>query len=209
MNKNERKKFFPITYVLIGINLIVFALEIKLGSSESLSILDYLGALIPQKVIGGQWWRLISANFLHFGWLHLATNMLALYFLGRLVEVSFGLFKYLFVYFCSGIGAMFLFTILTLKTGEYNVVLVGASAAIMGLIGSILAIFLQIWLKKRTKLNAKRLQMIVFVIIIQFIFDNLFPEVSFTSHLFGLIIGFFVSVFLLLIPNRKETNFLS
>ncbi|AFZ36119.1 Rhomboid family protein [Stanieria cyanosphaera PCC 7437] len=204
MNKTHQKRFYPITYILICINLTLFALEIKLGGSENLNTLDYLGALIPEKAIAGEWWRLLSANFLHFGWLHLITNMAALYFLGRLVEASFGLIRYLIVYFFSGIGAMFLFTLFTLKTGEENVVLVGASAAIMGLIGSILAIFLQIWFKKRTKVNARRLRLIIVVIIIQFLFDNLVPEVSFSSHLFGLIIGFVISSFLLLLQIRNK-----
>ncbi|GAB4225061.1 MAG: rhomboid family intramembrane serine protease [Stanieria sp.] len=204
MNKPHSKNFYPITYILIGINLILFVLEIELGGSENLKTLEYLGALIPAKVIAGEWWRLLTANFLHFGWLHLITNMAALYLLGRLVEASFGFLRYLIVYFFSGIGAMFLFTVLTLKTGEENVLLVGASAAIMGLIGGILAIFWQIWFKKKNKLNGKRLRLIVVVIIIQFIFDNMVPEVSFSSHVFGLIIGFIVSSILLLLQSGSK-----
>lgn len=207
MNKAHSKRFYPITYILICINLILFVIEIKSGGSENLRTLEYLGALIPAKAIAGEWWRLLTANFLHFGWLHLITNMAALYLLGRLVEARFGCIKYLIVYFFSGIGAMFLFTLLTLKTGEENVLLVGASAAIMGLIGSILAIFLQIWLKKRNKLNAKRLRLIVVVIIFQFVFDNIVPEVSFSSHVFGLIMGFIMSSILLLLqPENKQLS---
>jgi rhomboid protease GluP len=72
--------------------------------------------------------------------------------------------------------------------------LVGASAAIMGLIGAILAISLQIWLKKRHSITAKRrLQQIILIVIVQFIFDNLIPQISFHAHLFGFIIGFLLS----------------
>jgi rhomboid protease GluP len=206
MNKINQKKVY-ITYILISVNLFFFAVEINLGGSENLATLDYLGALIPQKVVAGQWWRLASANFLHFGWLHLATNMIALYLLGRLFELNFGLMRYLIVYFVSGIGAMLLFTIFTVKIGETNVVLVGASAAIMGLIGGILAIYLQNWLRKKNKNHARRLRLVILVIIIQFVFDNLVPQVSFSSHLFGLIIGFIVSNFLLILPGTKKQYF--
>jgi rhomboid protease GluP len=175
------------------------------GGSDNLSTLDYLGALVPEKVLSaGEWWRLLSANFLHFGALHLFTNMLALFLLGRVVELNLGTARYLCVYFSSGIGSMLFFSLLSLKRGETHLVLVGASAAIMGLIGVILAISLQLWLKKKTDLNAKRLRLIILVIIIQFVFDNLVPQVSFYSHLFGLIIGFLVGNCLLFFKFNYE-----
>jgi rhomboid protease GluP len=203
MKKNNYRQVYA-TYILIIFNLILFGLEIRLGGSENLNTLDYLGALIPSKVWNGEWWRLLSANFLHFGLLHLSTNMLALYLLGRIVEINLGLGRYLLLYFSSGIGSMFLFSLLSTKTGETNIVLVGASAAIMGLIGAILAITLQVWLRKKTPLNAKRLRTVILVIIIQFIFDHLIPQVSFYSHLFGLIIGFLIGSLLILLKLKNQ-----
>ncbi len=193
------------TYIIIILNLILFGLEIHWGGSNNLYTLYYLGALVPEKVwLAGEWWRLLSANFLHFGILHLFTNMLALFLLGRVVELNLGTARYLCVYFSSGIGSMLFFSLLSLKRGENNLVLVGASAAIMGLIGVILAIYLKLWLTQKTAINAKRLKLIISIIIIQFIFDNLVPQISFYSHLFGLIIGFLVGNFLLLINFNYE-----
>ena len=197
MNKIKHKKIYA-TYILIILNLFVFALEINAGGSENLITLDYLGALIPVKVLSGQWWRVISANFLHYGPLHLATNMLALYYLGRLIEINLGAARYLFIYLFSGIGAMIAFTIFSLFQGDNNAFLVGASAAIMGLVGTLLAISSYLWLKRKTPMNAKRLRLVIIVIIIQFIFDNLIPQVSFYSHLFGLISGFLLGIIVLL-----------
>ncbi len=194
------------TYTLIGLNLLVYALEIKLGGSTNFIALDKLGALIPAKVHAGEWWRLIGANFLHYGWLHLATNMLPLYFLGRLVEFNLGRKDYLILYFVSGIGSMSTFSSIALKTGDASVFLVGASAAIMGLIGAILAICLQVWLKRKNSINAKRLQQVILVVIVQFIFDNLIPQVSFYSHLFGFIIGFVVGNFLVFLKFKKLSS---
>ncbi len=197
MQKVERDISYT-TYVLILLNVTLFILEMRSGGVTNLNTLDYLGALIPAKIFSGEWWRLLNANFLHYGWIHLGTNMLALFFLGKLVEFRLGVASYLAVYLLSGMGAMLSVALLSLKTGDSNIVLVGASGAIMGLIGTLLALAFKIWLQKRNALNAQRLKTVIFVIILQFILDNVIPQVSFESHFFGLIIGFIVSVFLLL-----------
>jgi rhomboid protease GluP len=204
--KTSSNKIAYTTYILIGLNLLIYGLEIKLGGSENSSVLERLGALIPEKVLAGEWWRLIGANFLHYGLFHLATNMLSLFFVGRLIELSLGAKSYLTIYLVSGIGSMLTFTLLAFRLGLNNVFLVGASAAIMGLIGSILAIFLQIWLKRRHSATAKRrLQQIILIVIVQFIFDNLIPQISFHAHLFGFIIGFLIGSVLVFIKfNMQE-----
>jgi rhomboid protease GluP len=192
--RTKHHKIAYTTYILIGLNLLIYGLEIKLGGSQNLLTLEQLGALVPTKVLAGEWWRLIGANFLHYGLFHLATNMLSLYFVGRFVELSLGAKYYLTIYLVSGIGSMLTFTFLAFPLGIGNVFLVGASAAIMGLIGAILAIALQIWLRRRHSITAKRrVQQIVLIVIVQFIFDHLIPQVSFHAHLFGFIIGFLIS----------------
>lgn len=204
--KTSSNKIAYTTYILIGLNLLIYGLEIKLGGSQNSLALERLGALIPEKVLAGEWWRLIGANFLHYGLFHLATNMLSLFFVGRLIELSLGAKYYLTIYLVSGIGSMLTFTLLAFRLGLNNVFLVGASAAIMGLIGAILAIFLQIWLKRRHSVAAKRrLQQIILIVIVQFIFDHLIPQVSFHAHLFGFIIGFLISSVLVFIKfNLQE-----
>ena len=206
--RTSRNQIAYTTYILIGLNLLIYALEIKLGGSQNSLALERLGALIPEKVLAGEWWRLIGANFLHYGSLHLATNMLSLFFIGRLIELSLGAKYYLTIYLVSGIGSMLTFSLLAFKLGLDNAFLVGASAAIMGLIGAILAISLQIWLKRRNSVTARRrLQQISLIIIIQFIFDNIVPQISFHAHLFGFIIGFLISSVLVFIKfNLSETQ---
>ena len=205
--KNSYHKTAYTTYILIALNLLIYVLEIKLGGSQSFVALERLGALIPEKVWAGEWWRLIGANFLHYGSLHLATNMVCLFFIGRLIELSLGAKSYLTIYLFSGTGSMLSFSLLAYKLEMDNVFLVGASAAIMGLIGAILAISLQVWLRKRESLGAKRrLQRVILIVVMQFIFDNLIPQVSFHSHLFGFIIGFLISSVLVFIKfNLKQT----
>ncbi|MGK7914864.1 MAG: rhomboid family intramembrane serine protease [Prochloraceae cyanobacterium] len=193
------------THGLISLNLLFFFLQIMSGGSENINTLYLLGALDPQEVWSGQWWRLLNANFLHFDWLHLFTNMLGLYFLGRFVELNLGIGRYLLAYFISGIGSMLAFSLIALKMGAENQILVGASAAIMGLIGVISAIFMRQWLTKKSRLAAKRFQVSLFIVAMQFACDlampkllGIMPQVSMLSHSLGLIIGFLTGSFLLI-----------
>ena len=92
------------------------------------------GALIPALVAEGQAWRLVSSVFLHSGFLHLALNMLSLYFLGSFVESAFGRGRFLAFYALSGVSG----GIAYLYFGGFDVPAVGASGAIFGLLGGIL-----------------------------------------------------------------------
>jgi rhomboid protease GluP len=177
------------TYTLIGINLLFFALEIHLGGSENLATLYQLGAVAPLEVSQGQWWRLINANFLHFGWIHLSTNMLGLYFLGPFVELRLGWARYLMTYLLSGLGTMFAFSLFTLQFDNPEQLLVGASASIMSLIGTTAAILLKGWQVDKSRIAAQRLRWVVSIILIQVVFDFSIPQVSFFAHTSGLILG--------------------
>jgi rhomboid protease GluP len=178
-----------ITHLIIIINIVFFIVENHSGGSKNIDNLDRLGALIPQQVFAGEWWRLISANFLHYDLMHLSSNMLSLYFIGSVVELSFNKLFYIIIYLLSGIGSMFSFSILAAIEKE-NFILIGASAAIMGLIGTTLTIALKAWWREKTRTSSKYLIILFFIIGCQFILDSLLPQVSFFSHLFGLIWGF-------------------
>jgi rhomboid protease GluP len=191
----------PVTTFLIGLNLLAFGLEMAFGGVENIETLYFLGALVPGDVIAGQWWRLLTANFLHFGWLHLLTNMLGLYWLGSLVELTLGKVRYLIAYFLSGIGAMIVYTYIAIHQGQPDQLLIGASAAIMGLIGVIGAFFFRGWRQEKSRLAAKRLQSILVIVLIQSLFDLTIPQVSGLSHILGVIIGFIVGNFLLIFKD--------
>lgn len=198
LNSKRRKlSNKPVTRILIGLNLLFFIAEVVGGGSENLDTLYTLGALVPEAVWQGQFWRLITANFLHYGWLHLLFNMLGLYIIGNLVESISGRFHYLLIYFTSGIGAMFAFTYGAIKTNNLDYILVGSSAAIMGLVGNMTAIFLREWWREKSQITTKRLLLILSIVIIQFSSDYLIPQVSASSHLFGFVIGFILGSLLL------------
>jgi rhomboid protease GluP len=187
-----------VTYGIICLNLLVFALEKTSGVSESfddnknIEILYRLGALVPEAVWqGGEWWRLLTATFLHYGWLHLSLNMLGLYFLGGFVESALGIWRYLLAYLVSGVGSMLIITLVAVVAPPQEPqIVVGASGAIMGMVGVMTAILLQGWRKERSRLAAKRLRAVLFIIGLQIVFDVFTPHVSGLGHLSGLILGF-------------------
>ena len=186
-----------LTYLIILVNVIVFQQENQWGVTENLQTLHTLGALTTEDVLKGEWWRLVTANFLHHGWFHLGANMLGLYYIGSIIESYLGRIRYLLIYFSSGCLSMILMVFYFLKIGEPQTLLVGASAAIMGLIGAMGAIFLQDWWQEKSSLARQRFMFVLLVVGIQFLIDYNTPHVSLISHVFGLIIGFMVGLILI------------
>lgn len=194
------------TYGLIGINLLVFGLELWLGGSENLETLYRMGALVPENVLAGEWWRLVSAIFLHFGFIHLFVNLVALYVLGIFVESILGIKKFLLIYGFSGIGSMAAITAQAVLLRIPGLVGVGASGAIMGLLGAMTAILLKGWRQEKAKIAARRLRLLLFIVGLQVMSDLLTPQVSLVGHVSGLILGFLAASVLFRGNHMKRLN---
>ncbi|WP_017316295.1 rhomboid family intramembrane serine protease [Mastigocladopsis repens] len=184
------------TYFIISLNVLAFVLEVKLGGSTNVNNLYRLGALVPEEVVTGSWWRVLTAAFLHFGFLHLLMNMLGLYLFGRLVEFALGIPRFLLLYFTSAIGSMLVVTYMAVMGYSQADFVVGASGCVMGLVGAFAAVLLQDWQRKKTRLAARSLRGIVILILLQVIFDLTTPQVSFVGHTSGVMIGFVVGMIL-------------
>lgn len=193
------------TLFLIAANLVAFALEVQLGGSENFRVLDRLGAMIPDLVWEGQWWRLATATFLHFGAAHLVMNMLGLYVLGISVEPILGIGRYLWVYLGSGVGSMLVTAILARMEETPATLVVGASGAVMGLVGAIAAILLASWRQHKASMARERLNRILLILGVQTLFDWLNPQVCFACHASGAILGFAIAS--LLIRRHKVEGF--
>lgn len=121
---------------LIGINVAVYLLQLAQGApieANRGSIFEN-GALYGPLVADGEWWRLLSAAFLHYGPLHLAMNMFVLYLFGPTLEGVLGSARFLLLYFAAGLAGSAGALLLSSPTA----VTVGASGAIYGLFGAIL-----------------------------------------------------------------------
>src|SRR5918998_5976625 len=96
-----------LTYVLIGINVLVALISLVGGASATGggglggSSLLTEGAVSRAAIEGGEYWRLITAGFLHAGFFHLLFNMFGLYILGSLLEPAIGRVRFALIYFVS------------------------------------------------------------------------------------------------------------
>jgi membrane associated rhomboid family serine protease len=198
----RRLQHAPAVFGIIIINVAVFCLELWRGALASPLILHRLGALDYSAVIGkGEFWRLLTALFLHYNLLHLAFNLFALYVLGPPLERIIGSFRFSAAYLIAGIGSTAGVTGLTLLKIVQPAELVGASGSVMGIVGA-WAGFL---VRHRHMWQAKqRLRNIFMIIIIQVAFDLSTPQVSTSAHLCGLITGFVIGLYLS--PRRRPLS---
>jgi membrane associated rhomboid family serine protease len=122
-----------VTKTLIGINVGIYLLELALGGQINGTGNEiYLdGRLYGPDVANGDWWRLFTAMFLHYGPIHLAFNMLALWWFGAAVEQVLGRGRYLLLYLVSGLAGSA--GALLLSPEKFTV---GASGAIFGILGA-------------------------------------------------------------------------
>jgi len=185
------KPFF--TYVFIVIQLAVFFwLELHGGSTNTSTLIKY-GAMVNQLIYEGDWWRFITPVFLHIGFVHLAMNTLALYFLGTTVEKIFGNVRFLFIYLFAGVMgciASFIFSP-TLSAG--------ASGAIYGCFGALLyfgAIF--------PKLFSRTMGINLIVVLgINLVFSFTASGIDVAAHLGGLA-GGFLAAGMVHFPKKKK-----
>lgn len=137
------------------------------------------GALIPVLVAQGEWWRLLSSMFLHSGFIHLALNMISLYFLGSFVEEAFGRGRYLALYMLSGISGGLAY----LYFGAFDVPAVGASGAIFGLLGGVLGYSLR---RGTFSWQNPLIRQLLILLALNLYIGFSVPNISNTAHLGGL-----------------------
>ncbi|MEB3175900.1 MAG: rhomboid family intramembrane serine protease [Cyanobacteriota bacterium] len=174
---------------LILANLAFFLATTLEGGADNAETLEKLGALSTGLWTRGEWWRALSANFLHFGWPHLGINLLALGIIGTLAERYYGFWKFCFLYFGAGVGTMVGMGTWFWLTGQHQHLLVGASAAIIGALGGLIWIYFRQWQAYPSAYYRNRLWGLGVIIAFQFLLDSQMPQVSLESHALGLALG--------------------
>lgn len=178
-----------VAYGLIAANVTFFVMAELFGGSTNPEVLMRLGSLWPEAVIQGQYWRLLTAMFLHLGFLHLALNMYFLYFLAGFLEPRLGRLPFFVIYMGSGLiaGAI---SCVWHYFSDPLVQSVGASGAVLGLLGSFAAVRLQTWLQHH-EIGAKRqLTLVLILLSLQVFYDLMTPISNGAVHLLGAISGF-------------------
>ena len=188
----EELKKEPVTVALIVINILVF-LAVDLGgdSLNTANMLQHGAAYTPFILEGGQYYRLFTSMFLHFGITHLMNNMVMLGALGWNLELEIGKLRFIIIYFLSGIGGNILSLIAAISAGE-SAVSAGASGAVFGLMGALLYVVIA----NRGRLGQLSGRGMIFMVVLSLYFGLTSSGVDNMAHIGGLICGFLFAVIL-------------
>jgi len=148
---NKEVKVVP---VIISLNILVWVLMVANGVSPYLpSAEDALrwGATTSSYVSQGEYWRLLTSNYIHFGFLHLGMNMLALNNVGRMLERFIGPVRFAILYTVTGIAA----SSVSIWWNQYAVG-AGASGAILGIVGVFAALLTTNLIDKNVRMSMLR-----------------------------------------------------
>lgn len=185
-----------VTYTLLMINVVTWLIMsftgLLFGWDMNTQLL-YFGAKVNGLIVRGQYWRLITAMFLHIGILHLFFNSYALYMYGPIVEKLYGKIKYVLVYILSGLMGSVLSYAFSPNPSA------GASGAIFGLMGSLL------YFRKQKKRLFQRIfgPGLLIIIGINLFYGFVQPGIDNWGHIGGLIGGYIISKGLGLYRDRK------
>lgn len=178
---------FSLTQILFGANVAVFlAMALASGSVFELSgqVMAHYGANFGPYTLSGEWWRLVTYMFLHGGIMHIAFNMWCLWDLGRLCESLYGRWTFLAIYLVTGIAA-------GLASVGWNpgVLSVGASGAIFGLAGALIASFyLGEFSLPRVAISGTLRSLVIFAVF-NLGFGQQFNGIDNAAHVGGLVSG--------------------
>jgi rhomboid protease GluP len=181
-----------LTPVLIAVNVVAFLWQLT-----TLGGIDYdHGWLVPAAVLQhGEWWRIFSSAFLHGSIPHIGLNMLALYFLGTDVERVYGTLRYALIYLLATIGS----GLAVVYFSAPDVPTLGASGAIFGLFGAIVAVGIRLGARGRSLIGR-----VLPILAINLVFTFSVPGISAAAHVGGLITGFLAGLVLFMMPSRQR-----
>lgn len=170
-----------ITQALIAVNVVIFIITassgggVLSGNGGNSSIYQHF-ALVPPAVAHGEWWRLFTAAFLHYGLFHIGFNMYALYIVGTPLEAALGRLRYLSLYLLAGIGG----SLLSVISGPLDEQAAGASGAIFGVFGALYVV------ARHRNLATNG---IVITIVANLVFTFAVPNIDWRGHVGGLVTG--------------------
>ena len=137
-----RGKINWVNLLIIAVNILVYVVMEILGDTEDAAFMLKCGVAYTPWILEGQWYRLFTSMFLHFGIEHLFNNMLLLLFLGDTLEEIVGKWKYLVIYIGGGMAGNLLSVVMDCRSG-LTAVSAGASGAVFAVIGGILIILVK------------------------------------------------------------------
>ncbi len=174
-----------VTRTLLGVNVLVFVIMAVIGTSfEDAEQMVRWGADFGPLTLHGEWWRLATAMFLHFGFLHLAFNMWALLQVGSVAERLFGPRAFLALYVLSGLGG-------SVMSVWWHPLVVGggASGAIFGVAGGLIAALLLRRASDGVHALERVLPSLIAFVLYNLLFGLRTPGIDNAAHMGGLLVG--------------------
>lgn len=197
MKKNKIKA--PCTVALIAVNVIVFLfLSFRGMTEDGMFLLEHGAMYVPYMIEKGEYYRIFTSMFLHFGFDHLLNNMVILAAIGWNLEYEIGQLKFVILYLFSGLGGNLLSAYWDIRVGDYAIS-AGASGAIFGVIGALLYVAI----RNRGRIGDISGKGLVFMIILSLYYGYSSGGVDNMAHIGGLVAGFLLSVLLYRKKNRK------
>lgn len=190
-----------VNYSIIALNVIIFIWEVIKTNFFSDVVktnqIFFSYGTIPDLVLQGDLFPIITSMFLHGGIMHIIGNMVFLYIFGDNIEDRFGHFKYLILYMLWGIAAGVVHSFYAVSVGSGNIPAVGASGAISGVIGAYLILFPKakiLTIITAFFITTVRIPAIAYIplwFILQVIFSIINPEggVAYLAHIGGFVVG--------------------
>jgi tetratricopeptide (TPR) repeat protein/membrane associated rhomboid family serine protease len=174
----------------VGIFVLMLANGVPMFNPSAMSLAAWGGNFAPL-TLGGQWWRMLAAPFLHFGLIHLLLNMFVLASIGPFIEKVLGKVAYLISYFAPGISS----SAAALAWHPFAVN-AGASGAIFGLYGAMLAVLLRCRQAVPAETWARLSKGMVACAGCSLFYELFRPQMATDAHLVGLVSGFLLGLFL-------------
>lgn len=187
------------TLSIAAVNAVVFLLFTVMGDTQDGYFMLTHGACFTPAILAGEYYRLFTGMFLHFGLEHLIYNMVCLIFMGDILEQVLGPVRYLIVYLAGGVAGNLLSMAMELHSGEY-VVSAGASGAVFAVIGALLLVILREKGRLGT-ISFRRMAMMAALSLLQGFTETGTDNVA---HIGGFAMGFVLAV--LLYHKNKETE---
>lgn len=194
-----RRETYPVTMAIIAVNVAIFLTVEATGGTGTANLLRW-GADFGPRTLGGEWWRMLASTFLHGGLLHIAFNMLALWSLGPLMEKLTGRLPFLLMYLACGLGG----SLLSLWWHPM-IVSIGASGAIFGVAGALLAVLYLKHVPIPKEYLKKNLGSVGAFVVYNLAFGAVVPGIDNSAHLGGLLTGLLVGAMLVPVYDRNAS----
>ncbi len=198
MGNETRRRAAYANLTIIAINFIYFGYLELAGSTEDTGFMVAHGAVFLPAVLGGEYWRLLTAVFMHFGIEHIINNMLVLYVLGDNLERALGPVKYVIFYIVCGVGANVVSVFFDMRVSSMAVS-AGASGAVFGVVGGLLYAVLV----NHGRLEDLGTRQLVVMIVLSLYLGFVSSGVNNIAHMAGLALGILMGMILYRRPGHS------